>query len=85
MIAREENLSKEGVGIGGGIGVGTPDYDGHVTFYVEVPDVEAALVKVENLGGTRLAGPHMVLDQVEIGAFCDPEGHVVGLVKATER
>ena len=84
LIAREENLSKEGIGIGGGIGVGTPDYDGHVTFYVEVPDVEAALVKVENLGGTRLAGPHTVLDQVEIGAFRDPEGHMIGLVKATE-
>jgi predicted enzyme related to lactoylglutathione lyase len=30
---------------------------GHVTFYVEVPDVEAALVRAEQLGGTRLMGP----------------------------
>jgi len=28
-----------------------------VTFYVEVPDVEAALVKAESLGGTRVFGP----------------------------
>src|SRR5262245_58126605 len=73
-IGREGNVSKHGVGIGGGIGVGPSDYDGHVTFYVEVPDVEAALVKAESLGGTRLAGPHLVLDIVEIGAFSDPEG-----------
>ena len=81
LIAREENLSQEGRGIGGGIGFGPPDYEGHVTFYVEVPDVEAALVKAESLGGTRYGGPMTVLDGVEIGSFADPEGHMIGLVK----
>jgi predicted enzyme related to lactoylglutathione lyase len=84
LIAREENLSKEGRGISGGIGVGPQDHHGHVTFYVEVADVEAALVKAERLGGTRLAGPVTVLDGVEIGSFSDPEGHLIGLVKATD-
>ena len=38
--------SVEDAGIAGGIASGpTPDYDGHVTFYVGVPDVEAALSK----------------------------------------
>jgi predicted enzyme related to lactoylglutathione lyase len=83
LIAGGENVSTEGRGIGGGIGV-TQDYDGHVTFYVEVPDVEAALVKAESLGGTRLSGPVTVLDGVEIGSFYDPEGHMIGLVKAAE-
>ena len=84
LIAREENVSKDGRGIGGGIGVGSPDYEGHVTFYVEVPDVEAALAKAESLGGTRLGGPVTVLGGVEIGSFYDPEGHIIGLVKGAE-
>ena len=84
LIVREENLSKDGRGIGGGVGFGPPDYEGHVTFYVEVPDVEAALAKVESLGGTALGGPATVLDGVEIGSFYDPEGHLIGLVKGRE-
>jgi predicted enzyme related to lactoylglutathione lyase len=28
-----------------------------ITFYVEAPDVEAALVQAEKLGGTRLTAP----------------------------
>jgi predicted enzyme related to lactoylglutathione lyase len=66
-------VSDDGRGIGGGVGSGPPDYDGHVTFYVEVPDVEAALAKAESLGGTPLGGPRTVLDGVEIGTFYDPE------------
>ncbi|MGH3112311.1 MAG: VOC family protein, partial [Gaiellaceae bacterium] len=57
-------------------------YTGHVTFYVEVPDVEAALAKAESLGGTRVMGPEKIMDGVELGQFTDPEGHVVGLVKS---
>jgi uncharacterized protein len=52
-----------------------------VTFYVEVPDVEAALAKAESLGGSRMMGPEEVMGGVEIALFNDPEGHVVGLVK----
>jgi uncharacterized protein len=59
IVQREQNLSPDGVGIGGGIGTGPPgqDYPGHVTFYVAVPDVEAALAKAESLGGSRVMGP----------------------------
>ena len=84
LVDREANSNGEGVGLGGGIGQGPDGYEGHVTFYVEVPDVEAVLIKAESLGGTRLAGPHTVLDRVEIGALCDPEGHMIGLVKAAQ-
>src|SRR5438105_10595017 len=43
VVAREDNLNAEGIGIGGGLmgmsGMpGMEDYGGHVTFYVEVPD-----------------------------------------------
>jgi hypothetical protein len=82
IVQREANLNADGVGIGGGIGKGPDGYDGHVTFYVEVPDVEAALAKAESLGGTRTMGPEKVMEQIEIGLFTDPEGHTLGVVKA---
>jgi uncharacterized protein len=57
--------------------------DGHVTFYVEVSDVEAALAKAESLGGTRLRGPDKVPGtDLELGHFTDPEGHLIGLTKS---
>jgi predicted enzyme related to lactoylglutathione lyase len=81
MVAREGNVSPDGVGIGGGIaGQPMPDYPGHVTVYVQVPDVEAALAKAESLGGTRIMGPEKIMDMVELGQFSDPEGHVIGVV-----
>ncbi|MDQ3857099.1 MAG: VOC family protein [Actinomycetota bacterium] len=82
IVAREGNTNAEGVGIGGGIAAGPEGYGGHVTFYVEVPDVEAALAKAESLGGSRMMGPETVMDGVEIGLFNDPEGHVVGVVRS---
>jgi uncharacterized protein len=83
IVQREGNLSAEGAGIGGGVGTGPEGYDGHVTFYVQVPDVEAALAKAESLGGSRMMGPDKVMDTIEIGQFTDPEGHLVGVVKTT--
>ena len=65
--------------LGGGIG-GIPGYAGHVTVYVSVPDVEAALAEAERLGGRRVMGPERVAVDVEIGQFTDPEGHLVGVV-----
>ena len=82
IVAREGNVSGDGIGIGGGIGVGPEGYPGHVTFYVEVPDVEAALAQAESLGGKRLMGPDKVAENTEIGQFADPEGHVVGVTQA---
>ena len=70
-------------GIGGGIG-GSTDTGGHVTFYVAVPDVEAALSKIEGLGGKRLMGPEKVPEGPMIGLFSDPEGHVIGLVQPSD-
>lgn len=43
-VQRDGNTAADGTGIGGGIEVTPEGYSGHVTFYVEVPDVEAALV-----------------------------------------
>jgi uncharacterized protein len=82
-VDREQNLSPEGIGIGGGIG-GSSESDGHVTFYVGVEDAEAALAKAESLGGKRLFGPDEVPGAgIVIGQLADPEGHVVGIVQPT--
>jgi predicted enzyme related to lactoylglutathione lyase len=85
MVGRDDNVNAEGIGIGGGVGVGPDGYEGHVTFYVEVPDIEAALVKAEELGGTRVMGPEKIMDMVELGQFTDPEGHMIGLVKSLQQ
>jgi predicted enzyme related to lactoylglutathione lyase len=84
-VSREGNTNEHGVGIGGGIASGqSPDSPGHVTFYVEVPDVEATLTKAESLGGTRVFGPAKVPGtEIELGQFTDPEGHLIGLTQAT--
>jgi uncharacterized protein len=81
MVAREGNTGPDGAGIGGGIAGGPEGYGGHVTFYVAVDDIEAALQKAEELGGTRVMGPETVMDMVQLGQFKDPEGHVVGVAK----
>lgn len=79
LVDREANLTAEGVGIGGGVGQAPEGYDGHVTFYVAVPDVGAALDHAERLGGTRMMGPEQVMPELVIGLFTDPEGRTVGL------
>ena len=83
MVQREGNTNADGVGIGGGVGGGPEGYEGHVTFYVEVPDVEAALAKAEELGGSRMMGPDEPMEGLVIGMFADPEGHVVGVVSGS--
>jgi uncharacterized protein len=69
-------------GINGGIGAGMDGGAGHVTFYVEVPDLEATLSKIESLGGSTVMGPEDVPEGPTIAMFTDPEGHLVGLLKA---
>lgn len=49
------------------------------TVVVDVDDIEAALGKVENKGGTVLAGKSAVGEMGWSAYFKDPEGNVVGL------
>jgi predicted enzyme related to lactoylglutathione lyase len=81
VVTRDGNTNEDGAGIGGGVAGGPEGYEGHVMFYVEVPDVEAALVKAEELGGTRIMGPDDVMEGLTLGHFNDPEGHLIGVVK----
>ena len=81
VTPRVGNTNAEGAGIGGGVGTGPEGYEGHVTFYVEVPDVEATLAQAEQLGGQRMMGPDEVPGVgITIGLFSDIEGRVVGVV-----
>jgi uncharacterized protein len=68
-----------GEGIPGGIGAAPEGNAGHVTFYVQVEDIEAALAKAEGLGGTKVMGP-MDISSGQIALFTDPEGHRIGLM-----
>ena len=62
-------------GIGGGAGF-TP----HTIFYVGVDDVEAALAKAVELGGTRVLGPAKNDGTgIVVGHLRDPEGNVIGV------
>jgi predicted enzyme related to lactoylglutathione lyase len=71
-----------GAGLGGGVAKGPDGYEGHVTFYVEVPDIEATLAQAESLGGTRVFGPDQVMEGLVLGQFKDPEGHLIGLTQS---
>lgn len=84
LVDRDENQSAEGVGLGGGIGQGPDGYDGHITFYVEVPSVEEALAKAESLGGTRVMGPETIMGRMVLGQLKDPEGNLIGLIEGGE-
>jgi predicted enzyme related to lactoylglutathione lyase len=66
-------------GIGGGIGQGEAPM---VTFYAQVEDLAAALKRAEELGGKTVMPPMEVPGGPAIAQFSDPEGNVVGLVKA---
>ena len=66
-------------GIGGGVGQ-APEGQGHVTFYVSVDDPQAALDRIESLGG-RTVMPVTEMEMVTVALFADPEGHVVGVAK----
>jgi uncharacterized protein len=68
----------DGTGIRGGIG-GGPGYESHAVFYVGVPDVEAALQRAEDLGGSRVMGPVTSPNGLVLGHFTDPEGNLVGV------
>jgi predicted enzyme related to lactoylglutathione lyase len=86
VIARDDNLTDDGIGIGGGIMALPPEMaagsNGHVTFYVEVEDLDAVMDRAAALGGQRLNGPTEVPDGPTLGQIADPEGHLIGLTQA---
>ena len=70
----------DGRGIGGG--VAGSETEPSVTVYVEVADLAAALAKAESLGGKIVSPPMDVPGGPSIAQFADPDGNVIGLMKA---
>ena len=53
-----------------------------VTIYVEVPDLDAALAKVQANGGSTVLPPSDVPGGPKLAQFADPDGNVIGLTRA---
>lgn len=70
--------AEDGTGIRGGVGGGV-GYASHAVLYVGVPQVEAALERAEELGGTRVMGPARSPSGLVVAHFRDPEGTLIGL------
>jgi predicted enzyme related to lactoylglutathione lyase len=74
--------SPDQTGVVVGIGA-TPDgSDGHVTGYVTVADVDAALARAIELGGSVVMPKYSPGPGAVLGLLADPEGHVIGVTEA---
>lgn len=68
-------------GISGGIGSATGIGASYVAIFVEVPDINATLEQVAELGGQTLVPRTVIAGQVIFAMFNDPEGHTIGLME----
>jgi hypothetical protein len=68
-------------GVTVGVGPSQDGSTGHVTGYVGVPDVDAALARAAELGGQTIMPKVSPAPGVNIALFADPEGHVIGLTE----
>lgn len=64
-----------------GIGSSPDGGAGHVTGYVTVPDVDAALARATELGGSVIMPKFSPGGGATLGLMADPEGHVIGLTE----
>jgi len=69
-------------GVAGGVSPAGPEGSPHITVYIEVDDLQAALDKIEKLGGKTVNPPMEVPGGPALAHFSDPEGNFIGLVKA---
>jgi len=66
-------------GINGSVG-GSQDGGNRVSVYVQVEDLDAAVAKVERLGGKTILPPSQVPGGPKLAMFADPAGNVTGLL-----
>ena len=71
-----------GHGIGGGITGTQGGAPGGVTVYVEVDDPQAYLDKAASLGGKIVMPVTVIPNTVTMAQFSDPEGNMIGIIKA---
>ncbi len=63
-------------------GIGEADGSNRIIIYVEVDDPEAYLDRITRGGGKVVVPVTTIPDVVTFAHFADPQGNVVGLVKA---
>ncbi|MDH3193873.1 MAG: VOC family protein [Acidimicrobiia bacterium] len=73
--------SEDDTGIAGAVGQGNEHMPNYQAMYVEVPDIEAHLAKIEAAGGKTVVPRTVIPDTVIFGLFTDPAGNLVGLVE----
>ncbi len=72
----------EGSSIGGGVMGAPPNAPPHLTFYIQVDDLQAYLNKAESMGGKTILPPTPIPNVGSCAMFADPDGNVVGLFKS---
>jgi predicted enzyme related to lactoylglutathione lyase len=70
-------------GLGGGLMQTADRMPPYVTVYIQVENLDAALAEVAALGGATVVPPTAISATASFALFRDPEGNVVGLLKAT--
>ena len=70
-------------GVGGGLMQTHDDMPSYVSVYIQVDDLDAALDQIMELGGTPFVPPTTINDAASFAMFRDPDGNIVGLIRAT--
>ncbi len=73
--------TRGGDGVNGGI-TGSGDGSNWVCFYVGVDDLQATLDRAESMGGRTVTPPTEIPGMLTWAMLADPDGYLVGLVKA---
>jgi uncharacterized protein len=74
-------VDAEKTGVGGAVGQGPEGMPNYVAIYVEVPDIDAHLAKIEGAGGSTVMPRTEIPGVVTFALFADPAGNTVGLVE----
>jgi uncharacterized protein len=75
-------VAQQGSGIGGGIYETKDGVPPHVTFYVQVDDLQKYLDRVVKLGGKVCMPPTQISPEIGwMAMFTDPDGTTIGLFK----
>jgi uncharacterized protein len=73
--------SRDQTGVVVGVGAAPEGAPGHVTGYVAVADVDAALARATELGGSVIMPKYSPGPGAVLGLLADPEGHVIGVTE----
>jgi predicted enzyme related to lactoylglutathione lyase len=74
-------VSADETGVGGAVGQGNDEMPSYLTMYLEVEDIDAHLVNIEEAGGKTVAPRQEIPGMVTFALFSDPAGNLVGLVE----